>query len=395
MLLRSKNVKKTSFFRVLGCRHNLRYDILILVKVVLFMEKQFIIRNISFILTFVIILVWYLIHMKYVRNKKFKKVAYVRDIPSGLEPELLQTIYYGRVCKNALWITLLNLIKLGVYRIEKTVNSEGKEIKKIKFIKKIEGLNEHQIQVITIINGLMKDNLIKDNTIDVTLVKKELNNKPVHYDVKKHKFISYESFEKELLERKQKLFKKNKKGLKYIVITLYIFMFILIGFISLLANILYNTKIAIAIFALFSISTILCICVFIKMNNENNDFGFKILLIFLTATLFPFLADIHTMYIPYVLLLYIIKRAHKIERKSKEEIKIQEEIEGLRRYIKDYSMLEDKDLEHITLWEDYLIMAIALKLNKKVINFYYEYCNEIFDKSVDDIYLDMLLFFLE
>ena len=48
----------------------------------------------------------------------------------------------------------------------------------------------------------------------------------------------------------------------------------------------------------------------------------------------------------------------------------------MRRYIRDYSKLSERDIESIVIWEDYLIIAIALKLNNKTINYFYDYCKE-------------------
>jgi hypothetical protein len=70
------------------------------------------------------------------------------------------------------------------------------------------------------------------------------------------------------------------------------------------------------------------------------------------------------MYIPYALLFILLQYAYRIERMSLEERQVKEQIKGLRRYIKDYSYLSNKDdIQEIVLWEDYFILAIALGLN--------------------------------
>lgn len=83
------------------------------------------------------------------------------------------------------------------------------------------------------------------------------------------------------------------------------------------------------------------------------------------------------MYLPYALLFILLQYAYRIERTSIEERQIKEELKGLRRYIKDYSYLSTKEeIQEISLWEDYFIMAIALGLNENVVNYFYDYCKE-------------------
>lgn len=339
------------------------------------------INQISLVLSFAIIIVGYFIYLKYIRNKKIEKVEYVRYIPGNLEPELLQTIYYGRVCKDALWITFLNLVKLGAYSIRKTKNDDGEEIQKITFEKRVDGLKSHQKQAMHIINNCMES-----NTIDLKELKEKIN---------KVSILDYEKFEEQLWERKQNLFIKSAQRLKYTIIALYIFMAILIAVMALLGNIVgENSKIGLLILVLFGCNFIIYSFIFGRIKTKDEAAGWKILIAVLTIIQLPILASIgiHMMYIPYLLLFFIIQRIQRIKIASNEEIKMQEEIEGLKRYIKDYSMLEEKDIEHITLWEDYLIIAIALKLKDNSIDFYYQYCkdniNAIFEKS----FIELILF---
>ena len=44
-----------------------------------------------------------------------------------------------------------------------------------------------------------------------------------------------------------------------------------------------------------------------------------------------------------------------------------EKIAGLRRFIQDYSYLSEKEKEHVFLWDDYLLYAIVLEENDKII----------------------------
>ena len=48
--------------------------------------------------------------------------------------------------------------------------------------------------------------------------------------------------------------------------------------------------------------------------------------------------------------------------------KEKDRIEGLKRFIKDYSLLDQKSKEEVVLWDDYLIYAVLFENNTKIIN---------------------------
>ena len=106
-----------------------------------------------------------IIYFKYDKEIRVKKQYYYRDIPYDLEPELLQRIYYGKNCKDSFWIAFLNLVKLGIYKIEETTNEVGKKVKLIIYQEKdIKDLKSYQKSLIDIINGFFdKDK----NSIDL------------------------------------------------------------------------------------------------------------------------------------------------------------------------------------------------------------------------------------
>lgn len=52
-----------------------------------------------------------------------------------------------------------------------------------------------------------------------------------------------------------------------------------------------------------------------------------------------------------------------------------EQIAGIKNYIHDFSLLSEKDKENIVLWEDFLIYAVILEENEKIINDIYSYRN--------------------
>lgn len=324
------------------------------------------INKIAIVLSVIIVLGGVLIYFKYTKKVKIEKQKYVREIPANLEPELLQTIYYRKVCDDAFWITFLNLVKLGIYRIEKSVNEVGKETQKIIYVKDIDNIQPHQRQVILTINQYMTN-----NEIDLLKLKTKLKNSSG---------AGYQSFKDRLLTRKEGLFGETKKVPTSIKSILYISMVVLIIFMTITSSILAEeSEIAIGIAMFLGITTLIYTIMFksVKLNLFTVMFFtvhcgmFQMANIMMLAT-----AGTAVLYIPYVLLFILIQIIDRIVIYCKEEQQLKEQIAGLRRFIQDYSMLEEKGIEHITLWEDYLILAIALKLNTKTINYFYDYCKD-------------------
>lgn len=98
-------------------------------------------------------------------------------------------------------------------------------------------------------------------------------------------------------------------------------------------------------------------------------------------------AGLGLLYVPYITLFFVMQYIIRVKKSSKEEAQIKEQIKGLRRYLRDYSKIEERELNSLVIWEDYLIIAIALKLNKKTINYFYDYCknnlNDEFGNSLN------------
>lgn len=61
--------------------------------------------------------------------------------------------------------------------------------------------------------------------------------------------------------------------------------------------------------------------------------------------------------------------------RTKEGKILVEQIAGIKNYIHDFSLLSEKDKEGIALWEDFLIYAVVLEENEKIIEDIYRYKN--------------------
>lgn len=93
------------------------------------------------------------------------------------------------------------------------------------------------------------------------------------------------------------------------------------------------------------------------------------IILYFLINLLVYIVDFTLLYpiirIPYLILYkYNIKQTPFIRSKKGNEIN--KKLAGLRNYIKDYSMLDQKSMEALTLWEDYLIYSVMFGQNKKV-----------------------------
>ena len=84
----------------------------------------------------------------------------------------------------------------------------------------------------------------------------------------------------------------------------------------------------------------------------------------------PFILFFIMIIYPFVVFTYIKSyRAMDIvnpyvRSKSGEEINLK--LEGLKNYIKDFSVLKERDKKEIPLWEDYLIYSVLFGINTKI-----------------------------
>ena len=324
-------------------------------------------KNIAYILSIIVIIIWIIIYFIYDKEIKVKKQYYYREIPCDLEPEVLQRIYYGKNQKNSFWIAFLNLVKLGVYKIEETTNEVGKKVKVITYLgKENKELKDYQNSLINTINGFFD---VGKNSIEI----EKLNAK-----MKRSTGSGYKRFVDKLEEQIESYFGDNTKVSKKPFYISIIIMVIVIAIIGLTAiRVQPDMAITIGMFLIFT--TFIYSAIFSKVSFNL----YAILLVLIHFFAFESgiigmlsIARINVLYIPYIIAFVFLQYTQRIRRLSKEEREIREQIKGLRRYLRDYSKISERDLESIIIWEDYLVIAIALKLNKKTINYLYDYCKD-------------------
>ena len=66
--------------------------------------------------------------------------------------------------------------------------------------------------------------------------------------------------------------------------------------------------------------------------------------------------------------------ANKYERTKKGKFLV-EEIDGIKNYIHDFSLLSEKEKDSIIIWNEFLIYAIVLEENTKIIDDISKYTN--------------------
>lgn len=60
-------------------------------------------------------------------------------------------------------------------------------------------------------------------------------------------------------------------------------------------------------------------------------------------------------------------------KRTKEGEALNKKLEGLKRFLKEYSMLEEKEREDLIVWNEYLIYSVLFGQNKKIANEYKKY----------------------
>lgn len=86
-----------------------------------------------------------------------------------------------------------------------------------------------------------------------------------------------------------------------------------------------------------------------------------ILIMFFILIIFPLTTII------FIKSYYFMNKLNPYVR-SKNAKNINSKLEGLKKYIKDYSLLDQKDYDNITLWENYLIYSVIFGLNTKIVD---------------------------
>lgn len=95
--------------------------------------------------------------------------------------------------------------------------------------------------------------------------------------------------------------------------------------------------------------------------------------VFYLLSLFPMI-DIFliagTLGISIATFIQYIRENKNMYNRTEKGNNINKRIEGLKKYIKDYSLLDEKKKDDLRLWNEYLIYSVLFKQNKKILNKY-------------------------
>ena len=238
---------------------------------------------------------------------------YYRDILQGYSPATLSFIdnfeieYPSTIIATLLQLDKNNLIKMKEGLIEKNLNVKTEDIK----------LEENEKYILDkISNNKIK---IKDEELKEKIIKDALEKGLI------------ENIENGKEKRKKKLFKSI------------IIMFITLGICFVITNSMGDVNISggilpIILFLILIISLIVFI-------------GYPFVLV--------------TLYITYIAQNQNCTYVRITKRKE-----INKKLEGLKIYLKDYSSLQDKKENEVTIWEEYLVYSVLFNQNTKIIEKY-------------------------
>lgn len=250
-----------------------------------------------------------------IANKKYNKEriekvdlkndSYYRDILPKYSPAVLSYVDDFKINKEDIVAALLMLELKGKIKI--------KEDSIVLLDDIIDALEENEKYIL---------NKVKENTL------KDIN------ILEYASIVRNDALKKGLLQEKQGV-KKNIK--RRIIINIIVYLFVLIGF-SMIPNFWVIAS----------------------------DSATMILSFILLMILFAFLV-----FMPYSTIVYIshYKMLNTLDPyiRNDEGKMINLKLEGLRKYLVDFSKIEEKTKEQLILWEEYLVYSVILGINTKVI----------------------------
>ena len=257
-------------------------------------------------------------YKKYNREKldsiDFKHDSYYREIISKYSPGVLSYVDDFKLEEKDIVATLMSL------ELKKKIKIEDK----IKLVdENEENLEENEKYIL----DKIKNNKIKDINI-LTFEKKVIS----------------DCINDGLLEEKTDI---KKKIIKKILICVLIYALLIIGFNFL--PMAFNN---------------------IQSDNWIVVFLLAMIIIFFAMVIFPFTT------IVYIRSYYFMNKLNPYIRNKKAK-DINSKLEGLRNYIKDYSLLGQKDHKDIIIWDNYLIYSVMLGQNTEIVDEIMKKVNEM------------------
>lgn len=358
-------------------------------------------------------------YYKLVSSKDNNKVEYFRDIPSSKSPAQVGLLVKGKVDGNDIISTLLDLNMRGFIEIEnRYIDNQEKCVLKLVPRERILSLNEYEN---FLINQVFKDNtevifddyLKYNNTQEMynafnIMVKKRITDDSVHkISWKKNIFkinfiVCYLLFGLSLFYPIFQLIFRNFE-VNSVIISLVLGFMICILFFMLYNSFVNNSRLKldklileisyplIFIFGIIIIAayfidknisfdseiyfqainilfSILTIYTFISSSKKERNITFEFLFIVYSIISMIFNNTIGAM----IGIVYFSLRSYQIAPKHinyKDGDEVTKWL-ALKKYLNDFTIIGEREMQEVKMWEKYLIYAISLGVNKKCIEEY-------------------------
>ena len=301
-------------------------------------------------------------------TKKVKVKEYIRETNSTLDPIMAEAIIDRKIgAKELIMSCIVDLISRGNL---KNIGNEAIEIANLKDI------TDYEQDIISLIfKGKKK---IKFDDIDKVFLN-ELNETKVFYKLLK-------SIKTKILNKlySDKIY--NKSGDIILKILRFLSIFTLGNTIGLINLVIMNKDLTMNSVLNINIIIVIAILVFwlisksslkdtrsIRTNNKHSFIEVIIYLIFYVVAMIAIIVTTAKEHIivysgcalVFVINFIIIKRTklHVFTKKGKEEYK---KVAGLKNYIIDYSLMEERELDSIILWDKYLAYSVAFGISNRV-----------------------------
>lgn len=305
-------------------------------------------------------LVIYAIYM-FFENYRFgivNKYIYYREIPEGITPEMVEKIIKGKISSKSMWVTFMHLVVKGRYKVLKELNEDGKEECVIKIGDKKVELNEYEEEFAIWFDKKLRINGKQLEKITI----KELNK-----NIKKDKraYVFFSNYKRKIENIIANLFIDDEIiSKKYIKISLWthILFIIFIGAFFIIVKVEDLVFIAV----IFAIISAVVISFLIQPNRVLKIIGI-VIFVLVQSSISMFLQEYNVVYIhvPYFisLLSIMISTIFDVGKDKKDVIN---KLKALKRYIKHFSYLNEKDILDEKLWKEYLVYAMALGVSQKI-----------------------------
>lgn len=124
------------------------------------------------------------------------------------------------------------------------------------------------------------------------------------------------------------------------------------------------TRVLILSLSFMALMIFICITLFTDfVSNPTNIADWKLFILMFAILLILYLPISIGIYFNT----YIVKMKKNSYIRTKKGEELNENLEGLKNYLKDYSNIHEKDEKSLTLWEDYLIYSVIFNQNTKLI----------------------------